>query len=114
MAEQPGLLEEGSAVVANNDKPDSDVRRGHLNVSGVVCGEAERPEMDTVLEDMLHNIDIAEPLTRREGEVLRLVVSGKTNKEIARILCRTERTVERLSTTGIGLCASWMRTTRLI
>jgi DNA-binding CsgD family transcriptional regulator len=50
--------------------------------------------MDELLERTLTNINIAEPLTKREAEILQLIVSGKTNKEIARILSRTERTVE--------------------
>jgi DNA-binding NarL/FixJ family response regulator len=35
-----------------------------------------------------------ESLTPREGEVLRLVAEGKTNKEIAATLSITERTVK--------------------
>lgn len=54
------------------------------------------PEMDEFLEDTLvnNNIEISELLTRREAEILQFIVSGRTNKEIGRILCRTERTVE--------------------
>lgn len=33
-------------------------------------------------------------LTRREEQILRLIVSGKTNKQIAKSICRSERTVE--------------------
>ncbi len=33
-------------------------------------------------------------LTRREKQVLRAVVAGKTNKQIAQELCRSQRTVE--------------------
>ena len=33
-------------------------------------------------------------LTKREGEILRLIVAGRTNKQIARQLSRSERTVE--------------------
>jgi DNA-binding CsgD family transcriptional regulator len=33
-------------------------------------------------------------LTRREREILRLIVSGQTNKQIAKQLSRSERTVE--------------------
>jgi DNA-binding NarL/FixJ family response regulator len=42
-----------------------------------ICGTIENPQ-----------------LTLREKEILRLIISGKTNKEIARALCRVERTVE--------------------
>ncbi len=50
--------------------------------------------MDELLEDMLANIRAAEHLTKREAEILKLIVSGNTNKKIARKLYRTERTVE--------------------
>ena len=33
-------------------------------------------------------------LTNREGEILRLIIGGHTNKQIARRLSRSERTVE--------------------
>lgn len=33
-------------------------------------------------------------LTKRETEILRLIMNGKTNKQIARFIYRTERTVE--------------------
>jgi DNA-binding CsgD family transcriptional regulator len=33
-------------------------------------------------------------LTKREGEILQLIVAGRTNKQIARQLSRSERTVE--------------------
>ena len=51
--------------------------------------------MDRFLEDTLvNNTIISERLTKREAEILQLVVSGKTNKEIARMVCRTQRTIE--------------------
>lgn len=50
---------------------------------------------DKFLKDTLvNNSYVIESLTRREREVLKLVVSGKTNRQIAEILSRTERTVE--------------------
>ena len=51
-------------------------------------------EKDKLLEGTLLHVNIAEPLTSREIEILRMIVSGKLNKEIARKLCRAERTVE--------------------
>ena len=52
-------------------------------------------EMDGVLEDKLtRDGRVPANLTRREAEVLRFILAGKTNKEMARILCRAERTVE--------------------
>jgi DNA-binding NarL/FixJ family response regulator len=50
---------------------------------------------DTLLESALvFSADNAIDLTRRESEILRLIVSGQTNKEIAKRLSRSERTVE--------------------
>jgi DNA-binding NarL/FixJ family response regulator len=34
-------------------------------------------------------------LSRREVEVLRLVAAGRSNREMAAMLCRSERTIER-------------------
>jgi len=50
--------------------------------------------MDNLLEDTLVGIRAAECLTKREAQILELIVSGNTNKKIAQKLCRTERTVE--------------------
>jgi DNA-binding NarL/FixJ family response regulator len=51
--------------------------------------------MDSLLEDRLtKGGKTPTNLTRRETEVLRFILSGKTNKDMARILCRAERTVE--------------------
>ena len=53
-------------------------------------------DRDTLLEGTLVP-SINKPdfgLTKREGEILRLIVAGQTNKQIARQLSRSERTVE--------------------
>jgi len=51
---------------------------------------------DKLLEDnLVSSIGNADfELTKREGEILRLIVGGWTNKQIARQLSRSERTVE--------------------
>jgi two-component system secretion response regulator SsrB len=60
-------------------------------------------ERDTLLEKaLIFNTDnlvrLCSPqaveLTKREGEILQLIVSGQTNKQIAKQLSRSERTVE--------------------
>ena len=38
--------------------------------------------------------DIIDPLSRRETEILQMVILGKTNKEIAQQLSRSQRTIE--------------------
>ena len=54
----------------------------------------ERPEdkflENTLIFECLNGIS----LTKREREILRLIVSGKTNRQIAQHLSRSERTVE--------------------
>lgn len=61
----------------------------------MVITNVKLPEMDELLEETLvNNTNTVKPLTRREAQILQLIVSGRTNKEIARILCRTKRTVE--------------------
>jgi len=49
-------------------------------------------ELDNLLENTLTGA--GESLTKREAEILKLIISGKSNKEIARILYRSKRTVE--------------------
>ncbi|MBW8002034.1 MAG: response regulator transcription factor [Planctomycetes bacterium] len=52
-------------------------------------------KLDSLLEKtLLKGMGAAKSLTKRESEILRLIVSGMTNKEIARKLCRAQRTVE--------------------
>jgi DNA-binding CsgD family transcriptional regulator len=53
------------------------------------------PTEDKLLEKKLvSDIGSDVPLTKREEEILRLIVSGQTNKQIARRLSRSERTIE--------------------
>jgi DNA-binding CsgD family transcriptional regulator len=50
---------------------------------------------DGVLESaLIFDLDKDIGLTKREIEILRLIVSGQTNKQIAAQLSRSERTVE--------------------
>jgi DNA-binding NarL/FixJ family response regulator len=52
-------------------------------------------ERDTLLEKaLIFNADNAVELTKREGEILRLIVEGRTNKQIAKQLSRSDRTIE--------------------
>jgi DNA-binding NarL/FixJ family response regulator len=58
-------------------------------------GQFHMPAEDKLLEkDLVFDIGNDVPLTRREEEILRLIVSGQTNKQIAHQLSRSERTVE--------------------
>ena len=50
--------------------------------------------MDALLENTLMGIDNTKKFTKRELQVLHLIVAGKTNKQIADIFARTKRTIE--------------------
>jgi len=54
----------------------------------------QESEMDSVLENKLAAPRIHVHLTKREKEVLKFILDGNTNREIAQKLYRTERTVE--------------------
>jgi DNA-binding CsgD family transcriptional regulator len=61
------------------------------------CGSAgpNKSQTDRHLETTLaDNIGITESLTRREKQILRAILAGKTNKQIALMLSRSRRTVE--------------------
>lgn len=66
--------------------------------SGGVCPSALDGLLEVALAIPVPRRDdgytIAKPLTRRETQILQSIIQGKTNKEIARALCRSRRTVE--------------------
>jgi two-component system, LuxR family, response regulator TtrR len=52
-------------------------------------------QTDSFLEDTLTDTAvIASELTKREIQILTLIVAGKSNKQVAGLLCRSQRTVE--------------------
>lgn len=91
MANRSGLLEKESAAFAE-EKPS--IRPNHSSLSQTAVISAKWPEMDELLEETLISIRPVEPLTKREVEILKLIVAGKTNKKIAQKIYRSERTVE--------------------
>ena len=91
MANHSGLLKKESAAFAG-EKPS--IRLNHSNPSQTAVINAKQPEMDKLLENTLFNVKLDKSLTKREAEILKLIVSGKTNKKIAQNIYRTERTVE--------------------
>lgn len=91
MAGGPGLLEkESTAFTAEK----AGVGINDSSVSRTVSRSAKPQVMDELLEDTLVGVKLAKPLTKREAEILKLILAGKTNKDIAQKLYRTERTVE--------------------
>lgn len=93
MDDRSGLLEKESAAFAT-EKERPNVQPSHSTFSQTAVISAKRPEMDELLENTLLNVKLDESLTKREAEILRLIVSGSTNKKIAQKIYRTERTVE--------------------
>ena len=57
---------------------------------------ADKPDTaDKLLENTLvFSMENPVAMTKRERDILRLIVGGETNKQIARRLSRSERTVE--------------------
>ncbi len=96
MARNPGLLEKSSAPSVNDNGRASDAEQRRSDLGYSLRASAKLPETDGFLEDTLANnrIEKSKLLTKREAEVLQLIVSGRTNKEVARVLSRSERTVE--------------------
>lgn len=78
------------------------IRTDECATEGAVClsepaaaSQLYMPAEDKLLEkNLIFDISNNAPLTKREEEILRLIVSGQTNKQIARQLSRSERTVE--------------------
>ena len=91
MADRSGLLEKESAAFAGEKAPQRTNRSGF---SPILTMNATLPVMDNLLEDTLVNIGPGKGLTKRETEILKLIIAGKTNKKIAQEIYRTERTVE--------------------
>ncbi len=90
MTKSQELLEKDSAVLVAK-KPS--VRRSHSNPNHPATMRAKLPAMDKLLENtLLNKPDVF--LTKRESEILQLIIAGRTNKEIAQTLYRAERTVE--------------------
>lgn len=68
------------------------------SAGGAVCLDeptmAGRPEDKFLENTLIFDVSNGISLTKREEEILRLIVSGQTNKQIAQYLSRSERTVE--------------------
>jgi two-component system response regulator TtrR len=54
----------------------------------------KQPKPDELLENTLLNLNLNKDLTKREAEILNLILAGNTNKEISQKICRSERTIE--------------------
>ena len=97
MAEQPKIIEKQiAAAFAGGPKTASGVPRRPSNPGCCFTADLKkRPQADRHLESTLvNNIGISEPLTKRETQILRSILAGKTNKQIALMLSRSRRTIE--------------------
>ena len=91
MADHSRLLEkEGTAFAAEK----SAISTSRSCLSQTIAPPKKQPEVDKLLEKTLLDIKLEAPLTKREVEILGLIVAGNTNKKIAHKINRTERTVE--------------------
>lgn len=91
MSAQNGITREQAQAFAGSKRGGESMARssiGNFGGSMVVSG------IDNLIEDTLSAKNNNTPLTKRELEILRLIISGKTNKEIAQTLHRAQRTVE--------------------
>ncbi len=93
MADKKWLLEKHSAAFASESESKS--CQSFSNLHKKVSSSFDASEIDSLLEKTLvKDIEISEPLTRCERDILQLIVSGLTNREIAGKRCRAQRTIE--------------------
>ncbi len=96
MAKQPKIAEKQIAAFASDQKTASGVHRRPSDPGSYFTADLKnRPQTDRHIENTLvNNIGISEPLTKREVQILRSILAGKTNKQIALMLSRSRRTIE--------------------
>jgi DNA-binding CsgD family transcriptional regulator len=70
-------------------------QRGPIKATGSKCDVLlPVPQHDNLLEETLQQTHPEISLTKREREILGMVINGLTNRQMAQHLHRTERTVE--------------------
>jgi len=96
MAKQPKITEKQIAAFINDPKTASGAHRRFSDTGCCFTADLKnRPQTDRHLENTLvNNIGISELLTKREVQILRSILAGKTNKQIALMLSRSRRTIE--------------------
>ena len=95
MSEKPKITERQIAAFVNGRKNRLGVPRKPLKHKYSITNDLKRPQADRHLENTLvDNIGTGEPLTKREMQILRSILDGKTNKQIALLLSRSRRTIE--------------------
>jgi DNA-binding NarL/FixJ family response regulator len=95
MSEKPKITDKQIAAFVDGLKNTSSVSRRTSNQKYCFNNGHKRPQTDRHLEKtLMDNIGIKEPLTKREVQILRSILAGKTNKQIALMLSRSRRTIE--------------------
>ena len=95
MSEKPKNTDKEIAAFVGDCKKTSSMSRRLSNYKYSFTNHMKRPQADRHLEKTLvDNIGIKEPLTKREVQILRSILEGKTNKQIALMLSRSRRTIE--------------------
>jgi len=96
MAEQPKINEKQIAEFVSDPKTASGVpRRPSSSGYCFTADLTKKSQTDCHLENTLvNNIGSNEPLTKREIQILSLILTGRTNKQIALMLSRSRRTIE--------------------
>ena len=95
MPEQPKITERQIAAFMGEKRIDSSLSSRPSNLKYCFTTNLNRPRTDQYLENtLINNIGIDKPLTKRETQILRSILDGKTNKQIALMLSRSCRTIE--------------------
>ena len=95
MSEKPKITEKQISAFVGGRRKSSKVPRKPSKHKYCFTNDLKRPQADRHLENTLvDNIGINEPLTKREMQILRSILDGKTNKQIALLLSRSRRTIE--------------------
>ena len=95
MAEQPKNTEKQIAALVSNQKTASGLTHRSSNPGFCSTTDRGKSHTDQHLENILvNNIGTSKLLTKREAQILRYILDGKTNKQIALMLSRSLRTIE--------------------
>ena len=95
MPEQPKITKRQIAPSMSDKRIDSGLSCRPSSPKYCFTTNPNKPRTDQYLESTLvNNIGIIKPLTKRETQILRSILDGKTNKQIALMLSRSCRTIE--------------------
>ncbi len=97
MSEKPKITKKQIAALVSEQKTASALPRRTSNPGIYLSSDQSKSHTDQHLENILvNNIGTSELLTKREAQILRYILDGKTNKQIALMLSRSPRTIKYL------------------